>query len=160
MPDLNELCDPMLAVDGIAPCYDSEIPLRPLTCALTILMPDPSSMVTEFRCLTLSDGGDGTDIGDGCGEGGILLNGGPRNGCQDAFCLSNGWNVSTYQNHPPNACPFYPDGPEGTLVKGCCTPYCDDAHPCEFGWYCQPISSSGHQEPVGYPDVGNCVWNG
>ena len=164
MPGPDEPCDPMLAADGIAPCHDPEVPNKIYTCAPIQLMPDPGSLVVEFRCLPVDDEGNGYDIGSPCSDAGVLLNGGAQNGCENAFCLWNGLATNPqfdeYQNHPANACPFQPDGPDGPLVKGCCSPYCDDAHACDQGWQCEPISSNGLQEPVDYPDVGTCVWVG
>lgn len=166
MPGPDEPCDPMLAADGVAPCHDPEVPNKVYSCAPVQLMPDPNSMVVEFRCVPMSDAqGDGYDIGDPCSDNGTnLLNGGARSGCENAWCLWNGLvgslEFDEYQNHPPDACPWQPEGPDGPLVKGCCVPYCDADNECDPGWHCEPFTSNGLQEPVDHPDVGTCVWNG
>ena len=166
MPGPNEPCDPMLAADDVAPCFNPEFPLQRWGCSPVQLMPEPNSTVVEFRCTQVSDEGNGWGIGDPCsdGAGGSGLNGGQPSGCQNAYCLWNGLATSlefdTYQNHPPDACPWQPEGPDGPLTKACCAPYCDDEHACENGWHCEPFSSNGLQDPTDYPDVGTCVWNG
>ena len=165
MPGPNEPCDPMLAADGTAPCFDPEVPNKVYSCAPVQFDPPLDDLYVEFHCVPMSDaGGDGYDIGSPCSDGSSMLNGGTKSGCENAFCLWNGLATSlefdTYQNHPPDACPWQPDGPDGALVKGCCASYCDPDHACENGWHCEPFSSNGLQDPVDHPDVGTCVWNG
>lgn len=165
-PEFGEPCDPFLAFNGVAPCQaDPAYPQIPSTC---VLVQDQVELTWQFECVSVKDTqGDGEDLSDPCSDAG----GDPFAGCLNSFCLSNGLGsypeTDVYQNHPPipsdEACPFIwwsEDDPNheggGYYVQGCCSSFCDAAHPCEAGWTCDmsglvPAELNGEE-------VGVCVW--
>jgi hypothetical protein len=158
-PQPGDLCDPLLAFEGIAPCDPDPDTNQEHSCDLLIEPQDAD----EYRCVPLRDQqSNGTDIGDPCDDNGNgQLFGFGMTGCLNAFCLSNGFytnpDTDTHINHPPGQCEF---DQGGYFTKGCCTMYCDAQTPCDQGWSCHSMLMLGASADVQPAGIGACVWNG